>query len=69
MRPFIIIESLAAYIHSSFCEGEKNEITDICWNMMVKQEELTLLCGPDVVSKLERNDNVTRIQSNVEEAS
>ncbi|WMV16788.1 hypothetical protein MTR67_010173 [Solanum verrucosum] len=32
-------------------------------------EELILLCGPDVVSKLERNDIAARIQSNVEEAS
>lgn len=47
----------------------KDVTTDICWNMMVKQEELTRLCGPDAVSKLEGNGNAAHVQSNVEKAS
>lgn len=35
--------------------------------MMVKQEELTRICGPDAVSKLERNGNGAHVQSNVKE--
>nr|XP_025884849.1 G-box binding protein isoform X3 [Solanum lycopersicum] len=65
------VEALSHENHS--LKDELQRLSEECEkltseNNLIK-EELTLLCGPDVVSKLERNDNVTRIQSNVEEAS
>ncbi|XP_015063525.1 G-box-binding factor 1 isoform X2 [Solanum pennellii] len=65
------VEALSHENHS--LKDELQRLSEECEkltseNNLIK-EELTLLCGPDVVSKLERNDNVARIQSNVEEAS
>lgn len=63
-----IYKKIGTHSGEKFCYCFSPNNTDSYWDLILKQDELTRLCGPEAVSKLESNANAMRLQSNVEEA-